>query len=72
MWKYYVATVLIFSGCSTVDVNGTMCDKISMDKDEVMPRECRIYSEKKASKAFNKTRPKVKSADDVIEYSKEN
>ncbi|MEA2091863.1 MAG: hypothetical protein U9O83_05820 [Campylobacterota bacterium] len=70
MYKYYLAIVLIFSGCSNVTFNATMCDKIASEPNAVIPQECRNYSEEEAAKAFDKTQPKVESKEDIVEFSK--
>ncbi|WP_373035737.1 hypothetical protein [Sulfurimonas sp.] len=71
MYKYYLAALLIFSGCSNITFNAAMCDKIASDPQAVMPEECRNYSEEEAQKAFDKTKHKVESKEDIVEFHKE-
>ena len=69
MWKIYLITVFMFSGCSKYSVNTPMCDKINVDPKETVPQECRNYNEKEATKAINKTKKK-QSKEDIIEFNK--
>ena len=71
MWKYYLETLLIFSGCSNVTFNASMCDQIASDPQAIMPQECRNYNEEEAQKAFDKTKHKVESKEDIVEFHKE-
>ncbi|WP_373001852.1 hypothetical protein [Sulfurimonas sp.] len=71
MWKYYLATLLIFSGCSNITFNASMCDQIASDPQAIMPEECRNYNEEEAKKAFDKTKHKVESKEDIVEFHKE-
>ena len=71
MWKYYLVALFIFSGCSNVTFNATMCDQIASEPNAVVPQECRKYSEEEAQKAFDKTQPKVESKEDIVEFNKE-
>ncbi len=59
MYKYILIIGLLFSGCSSLEFNAVICEKIASERDD-MPQECRKYSEKEAEKAFNKT---TKSSD---------
>lgn len=71
MYKYFLATLLIFSGCSNVTFNGTMCEKIASEPNAVIPQECIQYSEEDAQKAFDKTKTKIESKEDIVEFNKE-
>ncbi len=72
MYKYYLVILLIvFSGCSNITFNAKMCEEIASDPQAVMPQECRVYSEEEAQKAFDKTKHKVESKEDIVEFSKE-
>ncbi len=71
MWKYYLAVLLVFGGCSGVTFNAAMCGKIASEPNAVMPEECRNYSEEEAQKAFDKTKHQQQSKEDIIEFSKE-
>lgn len=72
MYKYYlIATLLIFSGCSNIKFNATMCDQIATDPNAIMPQECRIYNEEDAKKAFDKSNRKIESTEDIVEFNKE-
>ncbi|MEA3330372.1 MAG: hypothetical protein U9Q29_01610 [Campylobacterota bacterium] len=62
MWKVYLVTIFIFSGCSNIEFSAAMCDKIASDPHATVPQECRKYSEEEATKAFNKTQ-KTQSVD---------
>ncbi len=72
MWKVYLVTVFIFSGCSYFTFNATMCDQIASDPTATVPQECRNYSEKEAEKAFNKTKKKPISNEEMLEFNKNN
>ena len=71
MYKYYLAALLILGGCSNITFNAAMCDKIASDPQAVMPEECRNYNEEEAQKAFDKTKHKVESKEDIVEFHKE-
>ncbi len=71
MWKYYLVALFIFSGCSNVTFNATICDQIASEPNAVVPQECRKYSEEEAQKAFDKTQPKLESKEDIVEFNKE-
>ncbi len=68
-----IATALVFSACSTkTEYNAVICEQLQSDPTQAMPRECKVYVEADAEKAFNKVRDKKKSSDkDIIEYTKE-
>lgn len=71
MYKYLLVTLLIFSGCSNITFNASMCDSIASEPNTVMPEECRNYNEEEAQKAFDKTKPKQESKEDIVEFNKE-
>lgn len=71
MYKYLLATLLIFSGCSNITFNASMCNKIASDPQAVVPEECRNYNEEEAQKAFDKTKHKKESKEDIVEFNKE-
>lgn len=70
MWKFYLLSVFIFSGCSNMTFNTQMCQEIATDPQATMPKECMKYSEEEAEKAFNKTSNKIESKED-LEFNKE-
>jgi len=71
MWKYYLVAVFIFSGCSNVTFNASMCDQIASDPQAIMPQECRNYNEEEVQKAFDRTKHKIESKEDIVEFHKE-
>ena len=71
MWKLYLLSAFLFAGCSNIEFNAAMCDKIASDPHATMPQECRIYSETEAEKAFNKTKDEKKVSDQDIKFDKE-
>ena len=71
MYKYLLITLLMFSGCANFTINGTMCDQIASDPNAIIPQECRPYDEEEAKKAFDKTKTKVESKEDIVEFNKE-
>ncbi len=51
MYKYYlIAILLVFSGCSNMKFNASMCDKIATDPNAIMPQECKNYKRRRSSK----------------------
>jgi len=70
MYKYYLIVLLIFSGCSNITFNAAMCEQIASDPHAVMPQECRNYNEEEAAKAFDNTKHKRESTEDVLEFNK--
>ncbi len=70
MYKYYLAIILMFSGCSNITFNASMCDSIASDPQAVMPEECRNYNEEEAQKAFDQTKHQQESKEDIIEFTK--
>jgi len=73
MTKLSLLAVLIFSGCSNMTFNATMCDQIASDPHATMPEECRNYVEEEAQKAFDKTNKKqnLEITDDMVKFKKE-
>jgi uncharacterized ion transporter superfamily protein YfcC len=73
MWKYFaVVLIVVFSGCSNIEFNAAMCEKIASDPNAVMPQECRNYSEEEAQKAFDKTNTeKFESKEDIIKFNRD-
>ncbi|MFK5937209.1 MAG: hypothetical protein QM497_02325 [Sulfurimonas sp.] len=71
MFKITMILAIAFSIASSFSFNATMCDKVAMDPHQMMPEECRNYSEKEAEKAFNKTKKKHESRKDIIKFSKD-
>ncbi len=59
----------MFSGCSHFTFNATMCNQIASDPQATIPKECRNYIEEEAQKAFDQTKHKQQSRDDIIEFS---
>jgi len=74
MWKFYLILLvaILFSGCSKVTFNATMCERIASDPDTLLiPQECRPYIEEEAEKAFNKTDKKQSIDSDIIKFIKD-
>ena len=71
MWKYYLVALLIFSGCSNLTFNAKICGEIASDPQAVMPQECRAYDEEEIQKAFERTKDKIESKEDIVEFTKE-
>jgi len=70
MYKILLISLIIFSGCSTVTYNATICDEIASEPNVVLPQECRKYSELEATKAFNKTKhEKAVSDKEALEFN---
>jgi len=73
MWKFSIVTVLILSGCSHFTFNKQMCEQIASEPNAVIPKECMVYSEEDAKKAFENTKNKTQtSKEDIIEFNKNN
>ncbi|MBU1658196.1 hypothetical protein KKG72_03985 [bacterium] len=70
MWKFYIVSVFLFSGCSYFTFNASMCEQIASDPHATVPKECRNYSEEEAEKAFNKPKDK-QTSEEIIEFKKE-
>ena len=70
MWKFYIVTVFIFSGCSNMTFNAQMCNEIARDPLATIPQECVKYNEEEAKKAFENTSKKRESKED-LEFKKE-
>ena len=68
----YPLTLLIFTGCSNFEINAGMCDQIASDPHATMPKECRNYVESEAQKAFDKTKDKQESKENIIKFTKDN
>ncbi|MDQ1263276.1 MAG: hypothetical protein QG559_277 [Campylobacterota bacterium] len=71
MWKYSLVLGLLFSGCSYFEFNVAMCENIGPNDDPSKVEQCRNYNEEEAQKAFDKTKVKTQSQEDVVEYKKE-
>lgn len=71
MWKFIPVLALAFSACSSFSINASMCDEIAADPHQMMPQECRDYSETEAEKAFFKAKKKQENRDDIIKFSKD-
>ncbi len=59
MYKYILLITIMFSGCSNIEFNAAMCDKIESELTPDMLVECRDYNEEEAQKAFDKTKTKT-------------
>ncbi|MEA1955653.1 MAG: hypothetical protein U9N02_04065 [Campylobacterota bacterium] len=68
-----VITIVIFSGCSSkTEYNSVICEELKSTPNETVPKECRIYNEAEATKAFNKVVDEKQILDkDIIEYKEE-
>ena len=72
MYKYLILAALIFTGCSNITFNASMCEQIAKEPNSIMPQECRNYNEQEAQKAFDNTKHnKVQSKEDIVEFNKE-
>ena len=74
MYKILIVIAIAFfvSGCTKFKITGTMCNNIHQKAGEPVPQKCQAYNEKKADKAFFKTRNKqIESAEDVIKFSEQ-
>lgn len=71
MLKIYLIAIFTLTGCSNITFNATMCDQIASDPHATMPEECRNYSEEEAEKAFNKTKDKQISKENIIKFTKD-
>ena len=71
MFKVYLATAFMLSGCAGITVNGTMCDQIASDPLATVPQECRNYNEEEAQKAFDNTKHQRNIADEDIKFTKD-
>ncbi len=73
MFKLYIASLLLLTGCSHFTFNAAMCDQIASDPHATMPEECRNYMDEDAQKAFDNTRHERKDFQkDEVEFNKEN
>lgn len=70
MWKYILVASFIFSGCSYFEFNAAMCENIGPNDDPQMIEECRNYNEEEAQKAFDNTKTKSASDEEIIEFKK--
>ena len=71
MWKYLVIAIFVFGGCSNIEFNAAMCDKIASEPGSTIPQECRNYNEEEAQKAFDKTKHKQQSKEDIVEFNRD-
>ena len=71
MIKIIAILLVSFSASFAFSFNGTMCDKIASQPNQMLPEDCKNYSEKEAEKAFNKTKKKQESKKDIIKFSKD-
>jgi len=71
MIKIIAIILITFSSSFAFSFNATMCDKIASEPNQMLPEECRNYSEKEADKAFNKTKKRHESKEDIIKFSKD-
>ena len=71
MWKFYLTSLLLFSGCAGITINATMCEQIASEPGATIPTECRNYVDKEAQKAFDNTKHNQVIADDDIKFTKD-
>jgi len=72
MWKYLVGVAFVFGGCSNIEFNAAMCDKIASEPGATIPTECKRYSKEKAQKAFDKVHnEKLESKENVVKFQRE-
>ena len=72
MLKIYLPLVFVLAGCANMEFNAAMCNEIASDPHATMPKECRNYVEEEAQKAFDKTKDKHESTENIIKFSKDN
>ena len=72
MLKTYLVLLFLLAGCSNMEFNAAMCNEIASDPHATMPKECRNYVEAEAQKAFDKTKDKQESRENIIKFSKDN
>ena len=72
MWKIYAIFIaLVLSGCSNIEFNVAMCDKIASEPGATIPQECKNYNEEEAQKAFNKVNDeKLESKEDIVKFNR--
>ncbi|MBU1927623.1 hypothetical protein KKG77_01345 [bacterium] len=71
MNKLYILAIFAFAGCSNMTFNANMCDKIASEPGATIPKECIPYIEEDAQKAFDKTKVKQESKENIIEFTKD-
>lgn len=71
MWKYILVASFLFSGCSYFEFNVAMCENIGPNDDPQMIEKCRNYNEEEAQKAFDNTKSKPTSDEDILKFEKE-
>ncbi|MCK9453696.1 MAG: hypothetical protein WCY51_06075 [Sulfurimonas sp.] len=70
MWKYILIGSFLFSGCSYFEFNFAMCENIGPNSDPQIIEKCRNYNEEEAQRAFDNTKTKSSSDEDVLEFKK--
>ncbi|MCF6341039.1 MAG: hypothetical protein L3J10_09880 [Sulfurimonas sp.] len=65
MYKYILLITIMFSGCSNIEFNAAMCDKIESELTPDILAECRDYNEEEAQKAFDKTKTSTENKEDL-------
>ncbi|MDT8338019.1 MAG: hypothetical protein RQ763_02335 [Sulfurimonas sp.] len=70
MWKYILIASFLFSGCSYFEFNAAMCENIGPNDNPQKIEECRNYNEEEAQKAFDNTKTKPASDEEIIEFKK--
>ncbi|WP_373071850.1 hypothetical protein [Sulfurimonas sp.] len=72
--KITILTSIVFAfilgGCSYFTFNATMCDQIASDPHATIPKECRVYNEEEAEKAFHKTDKTKLKDEESVEFNK--
>jgi uncharacterized protein YceK len=72
--KIYILSftiALFMSGCSYFTLNATMCEQIAADPNQTIPKECRVYNEEEATKAFKDEKNNAKGSDEEsVEFNK--
>ena len=69
MRRVGMISIVLASSCFAFTFNASICDKIASDPNQILPQECKNYSEEEATKAFNKVKEKKKISDkEIIEF----
>lgn len=70
MWKYILIASFLFNGCSYFKFNAAMCENIGPNDNPQKIEECRNYNEEEAQKAFDNTKTKPASDEEILEFKK--
>lgn len=71
MYKFFsLILVLMLSGCSYFEFNYAMCEGVGPNDDPSIIEKCKNYDKEEAAKAFDNTKNKPASGEDVLEFKK--